>query len=440
MASSEQTGAPQGALARLRAARECLDAKDLKSAMAIYEEVLRDAGERADVLTTLSGDLGSTGHVGPLIELVAPRYDVKRHGPAVGFNLLQAYMAVRDPESAQHLLDLLFTLNRPDLEDRLLGFSNVISELLLEDATGMERMGSAEGVEAPPPDAPKVGVVTISKPLWFYGLEPLAGRILPAKSSKVRRVAFAQLSLPLERHDDEAGRDRIARSEVGFLATAIPAWMAEAFSFANAYAAYTAVAFVDHADGVRRPMVFQTDWTTDNLRNLVDTSNEGLDYVYTGSLKHKAGDYELVLKLWEVKKFRERKQFLARWTPSTAEAELGKLLDGLRQFMEWAPHAAGDGLPYQAPPSSRGWIDVMGASLALFLAEKGLTPKELVPALGGARGVIDAAHGSAVPSLAWLTLKARALQIGLPVPSDPTLAADPVVDAAKAQLESGGNA
>lgn len=410
--------------------------------MVIYEEVLRDAGERADVLTTLSGDLGSTGHVGPLIELVAPRYDVKRHGPAVGFNLLQAYLGVRDPESAQHLLDLLFALNRSDLEDRLLGFSNAISELLLDDAIGMERLGTADGVQAPPPDAPKVGIVTISKPLWFYGLEPLAGQILPPKSSKVRRVAFAQLSLPLEKYDDDAGKDRIAKSEVGFLATAIPTWLAEAFSFANSYAAYAAVAFVDHSDGIRRPMVFQSDWTTDNLRNLVDTSNEGLDYVYTGSLKHKAGDYELVVKLWEVKKFRERKQFLVRWTPATMETELAKFLESLRLFMEWAPHAPGEGLAYHPAPAARGWIDVMGTSLALFLAEKGLTPKEMVPPLSGARGAIDAAggHTGAVPSLAWLTIKARAEKVGLDVPADPTLAKDPIVDAARAQLESGGNA
>jgi len=109
-------------LSRLRAAREKLEAKDLPGAVALYEEVLKTAGDRADVLVTISGDLGSTGHVSPVIELIAPRYDARRHGPAVGFNLLQAYLAVRDADAAQHVLDLLFALNRPDREKRLFGF------------------------------------------------------------------------------------------------------------------------------------------------------------------------------------------------------------------------------------------------------------------------------------------------------------------------------
>src|ERR1700722_17733771 len=103
---------PPTTLARLHAAREKLDAKDLAGALAIYEEVLAVAGDRADVLVTISGDLGSTGHAGQVIELVAPRYDADRHGPATGMNLLQAYLAQRDAGAAQHILDILFSLNR----------------------------------------------------------------------------------------------------------------------------------------------------------------------------------------------------------------------------------------------------------------------------------------------------------------------------------------
>ena len=58
-----------------------LEAKDLPGAMAIYEEVLASAGARADVLVTISGDLGVHGHMAPLIELIAPRYDAEKHGP-----------------------------------------------------------------------------------------------------------------------------------------------------------------------------------------------------------------------------------------------------------------------------------------------------------------------------------------------------------------------
>src|SRR4051812_47970157 len=59
---------------KLAAARERLEAKDLPAALAIYEEVLVGAGDRADVLVAISGDLGSQGHVAEIIELIAPRY------------------------------------------------------------------------------------------------------------------------------------------------------------------------------------------------------------------------------------------------------------------------------------------------------------------------------------------------------------------------------
>src|SRR5580693_4201849 len=115
-----------GVAPRLIAAREKLDAKDLKGALVIYEEVLATAGDRADVLVTISGDLGSTGHIPQIIELVAPRYDATRHGPAAGINLIQAYLAVRDADAARHVLDILFALQKPELEARLHGFSNAI--------------------------------------------------------------------------------------------------------------------------------------------------------------------------------------------------------------------------------------------------------------------------------------------------------------------------
>src|SRR5580698_2223803 len=47
-----------GVMPQLAAAREKLEARDLPAALAIYEQVLADAGDRADVLVAISGDLG----------------------------------------------------------------------------------------------------------------------------------------------------------------------------------------------------------------------------------------------------------------------------------------------------------------------------------------------------------------------------------------------
>ena len=59
---------------------------------------------------------------------------------------------------------------------------------------------------------------------------------------------------------------------------------------------------------------------------------------------------ELVLRLWEVKKFRERKAFTVRWAPATADQTLAQFGAQLRAFMEVTPHPAGQGLVY-APPA-----------------------------------------------------------------------------------------
>ncbi len=407
-------------LARLRSARERLDAKDLPGAMAVYEEILAAGGDRPDVMATISGDLGSTGYVAQIVELIAPRYDIERHGPATGMNLLQAYLAVRDPGSAQHILDLLFSLNRPDLEGRLYGFSNAIAEVMLAQADGGE--GSAGEAPAPgeqPPAAPRVALVTISRPVWLYGLEPLADRILPGKAGRPRRISFAQLALP-KAYADPVLAMTLPEDELGRLSRTVPVWLAENFSFSPDYSAFVALGFVHEPDGSRHPMVFGAEWTTETIRQLVDTTEGGLDYVFTGSLTHQAGDYELVLRVWEVKKYRERKRFSARWTPGNADAELAALREAVCTFMEWAPASAGSGISWSPAPPARSWLDTLGASLNLFLTEKQILPASLLPPIGAlVAQAAGLAPSSEAASLAWITLERRCRSQGIALESRP---------------------
>ena len=431
----------------LNAAREKLDAKDLAGAVAIYVEVLAVAGDRPDVLLTISGDLGSSGHVVPIIELIAPLYDAQRHGPAIGFNLLQAYLTIRNTDAAQHILDMLFSLNRPELEERLYGYSNAIVEAAdqraamgapgyLPSEVGNE-IGSDPGIAddgGPPIAGTKVALASISKPIWYYGLEALADRILPPKDARVRRVGFGQLAqLGLA---NPAAAMQQPEDEVGRLARALPLWLCETFTFSPIYSPIAAVGYMEKPDGARQPMIFAAEWMTDNLRQLLDSSKEGLDYVFTGAVRQQAGDYELTLRVWEMKKFRERKQFTARWTPATANAELTKLHADIRQFMEWAPYPAGTGLAYAPPADPLAWIDVLGASLGLFLADKKICPTNLLPPPAPTLASLATRTAeSAVNSLAWLTLLARARTLGLETgPAEATLAKDPIVAQARTAL------
>ena len=412
---------------RLAAARARLAAKDLPGALALYEELLAVAGERADVLVAISGDLGAHGHVAQIIELVAPRYDADRHGPATGINLLQGYLVLRNADAAQHVLDILFALNQPELEGRLHGFSNAIAELIHERHAPLD-----PGAVAQIAEVPKVGLITISKPVWSYGLEPMMAQLLPPKEGRLRRIAFAQLALP-GAYGDLAEAMGKPEDELGRLSRALPVWLAETFYFSTAYAPIAAVGVMKRPGQPAQPMIFAAEWSAENLRQLVETS-EGLDYILTGALRTVGDEFEVLLRVWEVKKLRERKTFSARWTAATADAELAKLHEEIRTFMEWQP--AGAGLPYAAPAQPRAWLDTLGVSLGSFLAEKGILPKETLAAPDTVLAAEAArAATSEVASLAFLTLRARLTKtVGATAPAGVALASSPLVEQAASLL------
>jgi hypothetical protein len=423
-----------GVKALLLAAREKLEAKDLAGAQTIYEELLRTAGERPDVLVTISGDLGSCGYIAQIAELIAPRYDADRHGPATGINILQAYLALRNTAAAQHILDILFGLQRPELEERLYGFSNALGELLELERRGELTPppppdGSAD-LDAPAPAEKKIiSLVSISRPIWSYGIEEVPGIVPPPKQGKLRRIAFGQLAL-LGTNDSaekmKRPEDALMRFTRGF-----PLWLAETFYFSPHYAPIAAIGMLakDHF------AIFPSEWTTDNIRQLVDTATEGLDYVFTGALKHANGDFELLLRVWEVKKFRERKQFSARWSPATADTELTKLHEQIRLFMEWQPYPGGPA--YTPPASPTAWCDTLGISAACFLADKGVLPKEQIaePTESFARAASRAAT-TEKDTLAWLTIVNRATRLGIAdtLPPAPALAETPATLQAREAL------
>jgi hypothetical protein len=417
-----------GVKPRLIAAREKLDMNDLPGAMAIYEEVLASSGDRADVLVTISGDLGATGHVGEIVELIAPRYDAVRHGPATGINLLQAYLAVRDVDAAQHVLDILFSLNRSELEERLHGFSNAIAELMTQPEQPAMDSGAPAAAPAPDGAVPKVALVSFSKPIWFYGLEPMAAQLLPPKEGRLRRVAFAQLATPGVA--DVLGAMTQPEDELGRLSRALPLWFAETFYFSANYLPIAALGHFTPPGATPRPMVFGAEWTIDNMRQLVNTTQGGLDYIFSGSLRVTAGDFELVLRLHEVKSYRERKKVVARWTPSTADAELAQVHAELRRFMEWSPASAS--LVYAAPAKPTTWLHTLGASAGLFQAEKSVIGREFLrPADADLEHAARHAAESESASLAYLTLAARAKRLGLGQPPAATLAPSALVQQAE---------
>jgi len=430
--------------AQLLAASEKLKAGDLPAALAIYEELLRAAGDRADVLVTISADLGTTGHIPQIIELVAPRYDAEKHGPATGLNLLQAYLATRNTTAAQHLLDILFALNRADLEERLYGFSNALGELIEAEKRGELPPPSATGSTGadgqsdgqPAPARKAINLVSISRPIWSYGLETLPATHPPEKrGNRLRRVAFAQISTLGLSDEDAAAKTAQPEDALARFTHGLPLWLSETFYHSPHYNPIAVIALLDRDSYA----VFPIEWTASHITQLVNTNEGGLDYVFTGALQQKDGATEILLRLWEVKKLRERKQFSATYTAETADAALAALHAQILQFMEWRQDpAAHAGAAYAAPASATAWCDTLGASLSFFLAEKGVLPlAHLADPAGTLARVAARASASERDSYAWLTLAARARRLGLAAAlpaAEPALAAAPLVAQARQTL------
>jgi hypothetical protein len=269
--------------------------------------------------------------------------------------------------------------------------------------------------------------VSISKPIWYYGLEAMEAQLLPPKGTRLRRIAFAHLALPGLKEAEVA--DRPPDDELARLSRAIPLWFAETFYFAPSYAPVAALGLITPPQGTPGPSrhaLFGGEWTPENFRQLVETSGDGLDYIVSGALRAVAGDYEIVLRIWEVKTFRERKSFQARWTPATVDAALLQLHAQVRSYMEWSPASAA--FAYTVPTEPRGWLDTLGASVGLFLVEKGLLPADQIRT--PAADVREAAQRGAMneaASLAFLTLQARAKKLGHTEPVAATLARSPLV-------------
>lgn len=369
--SADKPAIAGGVIPRMAEAKARLEARDLPAAVALYQEVLASAGARPDVLVAISGELGSRGHVRELIELVAPHYDAARHGPATGLNLLQAYLAARHIDSAQHLLDILFALNRPELEERLFGFSNAIGELMAGHQAAAPTAAELAGEPAPPN---RISLVSISKPIWFYGLEQAAPHLLPRKEGKLRRVAFAQCALP--GLTDHAERSVRPEDETARFCRGLPLWFAETFTASAGYEASAAVA----VSSGKHYILFPAEWSAENIRELNDTSSSQLDYVVTSALHNRNDDFELIVRIWEVKKFRELKQFSTRWTPASADTVLREFLEQLRLYMEWSAMPEGNGLAYSTPVAPQAHIQALGATLTQFLVEKGVIAPEQVTA------------------------------------------------------------
>lgn len=257
-----------------------------------------------------------------------------------------------------------------------------------------------------PPET--VSLVSISKPVWSYGLETIPG-VLPARDARNRRIAFAQLAT--SGLADLRARLDAPEDDLGRFARGLPLWLAETMYFSGNY---TPIAVLGSRDRSRH-VLFPHPWTPANIRQIVDTTEGGLDFVVTGTLTGGASSYWTVtMHLWETVKFRERKNWSLSFARDNADRALLEFHALFRLFMEWAAPPEGAGIAYTAPSRPSPWIRTLGISASAFLAEKNaLDPAQISLAPSLIDLVAENAVTSEPASLAWLTFVSRVRRLGL---------------------------
>jgi tetratricopeptide (TPR) repeat protein len=100
-------------------AKRLLQEKKIDSAIAVYREVLQAAPDQGDVLMMISGDLGNSGYLLQMLDMIEPIYKPEQHGPMAGWNLIQACLHLGEKERGLALCDAVESLQRYDLKQQL---------------------------------------------------------------------------------------------------------------------------------------------------------------------------------------------------------------------------------------------------------------------------------------------------------------------------------
>ncbi len=100
-------------------ARRLVEQKKIGAATAIYQKVLESEPEDENALMMISGDLGNSGYIIQMLELVLPFYKTEKHGAMAGLNLIQACIQLGNKKTGLMLCDSLDKLQRYDIKQHI---------------------------------------------------------------------------------------------------------------------------------------------------------------------------------------------------------------------------------------------------------------------------------------------------------------------------------
>jgi tetratricopeptide (TPR) repeat protein len=210
---------PNSWRARTWQAHQALEEKDPEKALALYEEAFKMTGDPipADILQQVSGDLGSHGYVPEILRVVAPHYQPAVHGLLVGSNIIRAHFDLGQLDAAKSLVELLFSMKRPDWQAGLSFWDAQIAGARNELARATMQAN------------PKIEILNFEGPIWLRRDVPAAA-MGPQKSEQSVIVAITSTSFAAYTNPDGTPRKQ-ANNMASILARSLGLFLIEQIHF-----------------------------------------------------------------------------------------------------------------------------------------------------------------------------------------------------------------
>jgi tetratricopeptide (TPR) repeat protein len=200
--------------AKLELARLRLQGHDYDGALALHRAALAIT-QSPEAFHQVSGDLGQAGLIKEMVELVAPLYELDRHGPACGVNLLRAYAALGESIKGRLLWRRIKELGYADLDP-------VLAEL-------EQMLVKPETLAATPEKPLEMGMPTLEGPVWLRGLGDAAW-LMEGFGGGIKICILPLILPPPEGKEEMHGQ---IEDDVGRLSRSLPLFLAEMLSFST---------------------------------------------------------------------------------------------------------------------------------------------------------------------------------------------------------------
>jgi len=263
-------------------ARHALQTRKPEEALKLYHGCLGRVGHPvpADLLMQMSGDLGNTGHLPEILQLVEPHFDARIHGLPVGNNLIKAHLDLGQIEAARRVLDQLYALNRMDWKQTLsfwdgeIGKAQIAADKPIRQAELQITMLTNEG------------------PIWLKPSSP-AAELFPAKSPESLLIAFIGSSVETPTNSKRV--ERQVADDRGRFSRALPMFFAEQVEFrSRARSEYLVPWIMNDGGGF---LLSGVPWKDEDAANYSRQTQVKSDYVVVCHLKATSETWALELRL-----------------------------------------------------------------------------------------------------------------------------------------------